>query len=42
MNELQKSDFFKNYNGLILLNKPPGLTSFDVLRILKNNFFLTK
>lgn len=42
MGTIQKSDLFNNFNGLILLNKPAGNTSYDVIRILKNNFFLTK
>jgi len=42
MGTIQKSDLFNNFNGLILLNKPAGSTSYDVIRILKNNFFLTK
>jgi tRNA U55 pseudouridine synthase TruB len=31
-----------DFNGAILLDKSPGMTSFDVLRILKKSFFLTK
>jgi len=42
MDKSRKSDLFKNYNGLILLNKPSSPTSFDVIRKLKNNFFLIK
>ena len=42
MNDFNKSEFFKNFNGLILIKKPAGISSFDVIRILKNNFFLTK
>ncbi len=31
-----------DFNGAILLNKSPGMTSFDMLRILKKSFFLIK
>jgi len=42
MENYQKSNLFKDFNGLILIKKPAGISSFDVIRILKNNFFLTK
>ncbi len=31
-----------DFNGAVLINKSPGMTSFDILRILKKSFFLTK
>jgi len=31
-----------DFNGVVLINKNPGMTSFDMLRILKKSFFLTK
>jgi len=37
-----KSNLFSDFNGLILINKPAGITSYDAIRVLKNNFFLTK
>jgi tRNA U55 pseudouridine synthase TruB len=42
MNKIQKSNLFDNFNGLFLINKPAGISSFDAIRILKNNFFLIK
>jgi hypothetical protein len=38
----KKSNFFNNFNGLILINKIPNISSYDVIRKLKNNFFLIK
>lgn len=34
-----KSDFLRNFDGILLINKPPGITSFDVIRKLKKVFF---
>ncbi len=42
MNKIIKSNLFDNFSGLILINKPAGISSFDAIRILKNNFFLIK
>lgn len=42
MSKIQKSNLFEHFNGLILINKPAGISSFDAIRILKNNFFLIK
>ena len=42
MTKIQKSNIFNDFNGLILINKPAGISSFDAIRILKNNFFLIK
>ncbi|MDD5659933.1 MAG: hypothetical protein PHR39_08020 [Actinomycetota bacterium] len=39
---VERSDLFTNYNGLILIDKPSGPTSFDVIRKLKSNFFFIK
>jgi tRNA U55 pseudouridine synthase TruB len=37
--DLQKSGFFENFNGIVLINKKPGMTSFDVIRRFKRFFF---
>jgi len=37
-----KSDYFNDFNGIILINKPAGISSYGVIRNLKNSFFLTK
>jgi len=42
MSKIKKSNMFDEFNGLILINKPAGISSFDAVRILKNNFFLIK
>jgi len=34
-----KSDILEKFNGIILVNKPPGITSYDVIRNLKRFFF---
>ncbi len=39
MNNHDKSDFLKNFDGILLINKIPGITSFDVIRKLKKVFF---
>ena len=42
MNKIIKSKIFDDFNGLLLVNKPSGISSYDAIRILKNNFFLIK
>jgi tRNA U55 pseudouridine synthase TruB len=37
--DLQKSAFFENFDGIVLINKKPGMTSFDVIRRFKRFFF---
>lgn len=34
-----KSDILKNFNGILLINKPPGITSYEVIRKIKKVFF---
>ena len=34
-----KSDILEKFNGIILVNKPAGITSYDVIRNLKRFFF---
>jgi tRNA U55 pseudouridine synthase TruB len=34
-----KSSLLEKFNGIILVNKPLGLTSYDILRELKKVFF---
>jgi tRNA U55 pseudouridine synthase TruB len=35
----KKSYFFKGFNGVLLINKPPGETSYGVIRKIKKVFF---
>jgi tRNA U55 pseudouridine synthase TruB len=35
----QKTAFFENFDGIVLVNKKPGMTSFDVIRRFKRFFF---
>jgi hypothetical protein len=37
--DLQKSGFFENFNGIVLVNKKPGMSSFDVIKRFKRFFF---
>ena len=37
--DLKKSGFFENFNGIVLINKKPQMTSFDVIRRFKRVFF---
>ncbi len=39
MNNSSKSDFLRDFDGVLLINKPPGITSYDVIRELKKVFF---
>jgi tRNA U55 pseudouridine synthase TruB len=34
-----KSDYLKDFDGILLINKPPAVTSYDVIRKLKKVFF---
>ena len=34
-----KSDLLKDFNGVILINKLPYMTSYDVIRRVKRVFF---
>ncbi len=34
-----KSSVLEKFNGIIMVNKPSGLTSYDVLREFKKVFF---
>ena len=34
-----KSSLLEKFNGIILVNKPSGLTSYDILRQFKKVFF---
>jgi tRNA U55 pseudouridine synthase TruB len=34
-----KSNILEKFNGIILVNKPSGITSYDVIRNLKRFFF---
>lgn len=34
-----KTDILKNFDGILLINKTPGITSYDVIRKLKGVFF---
>lgn len=34
-----KSNLFKKFNGILLVNKASGITSYDVIRKLKKVFF---
>ena len=38
MNQL-KSKIFENFNGIILINKKTGITSFKVIKELRKVFF---
>lgn len=38
----EKKDFLYDFNGIFLVDKPKGMTSFDVLRSIKRVFFLKK
>ena len=37
-----KSNLLKDFNGIILINKLPSGTSYDVIRRIKKIFFLKK
>lgn len=39
MNSSAKSDILKDFDGILLINKTPGITSYDVIRKLKRVFF---
>ena len=34
-----KSTALKEFNGIMLVNKPAGMTSYDILRAIKKVFF---
>lgn len=34
-----RSSLLEKFNGIILVNKPTGMTSYDILRALKKVFF---
>ncbi len=34
-----RSSLMEKFNGIILVNKPSGITSYDILRALKKVFF---
>lgn len=34
-----RSDLFKDFNGIILINKLPDIISYDVIREIKKVFF---
>ncbi len=34
-----KSDLLEDFNGIILINKLPDMTSYDVIRRIKRVFF---
>ncbi len=34
-----RSSLLEKFNGIILVNKPSGITSYDILRALKKVFF---
>lgn len=34
-----KSDLLEDFNGIILMNKLPDMTSYDVIRQIKKVFF---
>jgi len=36
---VEKSNIFKNFDGIVLVNKRPFITSYDVIRIFKRVFF---
>ena len=35
----RRSDLFKDFNGIILINKLPGIISYDIIREIKKVFF---
>jgi tRNA U55 pseudouridine synthase TruB len=39
---ISKSDSLKDFNGILLIDKPFSLSSFDIIRELKRFFFWTK
>jgi len=40
MNDINgKSDLLKDFNGIIIINKSPGVISYDVIREIKRVFF---
>jgi tRNA U55 pseudouridine synthase TruB len=39
MMKKSKSSLLEKFNGIILVNKPSGLTSYDILRQFKKVFF---
>jgi tRNA U55 pseudouridine synthase TruB len=40
MNNMKsRSCLLENFNGIILINKPPGVVSYDVIRDIKKVFF---
>ncbi len=40
--DFNKSGLFENFSGIVLINKKPQMTSFDVIRRFKKVFFLIK
>jgi hypothetical protein len=36
---VEKSNKFKGFDGIVLINKKPFITSYDVIRIFKRVFF---
>jgi len=34
-----KNDSLKDFNGILLVDKPGGITSYDVIRAIKKVFF---
>ncbi len=39
MEAASKSDVLKDFNGILLINKPVSISSFDAIRHLKKFFF---
>jgi tRNA U55 pseudouridine synthase TruB len=37
--EIEKSRLLENFNGIILVNKKPSISSYDVIRRFKKVFF---
>lgn len=36
---ISKSDILEDFNGIVLINKIPGITSYDAIRSIKRVFF---
>lgn len=39
MKSISKSGSLKDFSGIILVNKHPGITSYDIIRDVKRVFF---
>ena len=37
--KIEKSNIFKDFDGIVLVNKKPLITSYDVIRMFKRVFF---